>query len=203
MLRYTIASLPHRHSRFLPDEIPPQNHTRKKKYRRYSRRSRYSGSTTELEVQHPLQQHGSRSESSGGGSSKSTFSLTLTMNKIGVDKPNHHPSPTLAPSIASSNPVELYSPCPTIELPLPSSSHHEPIHPPTHTNPALLPEIERQRLNILIQQRAVLLASGNTNDKSVYAELSLLEEQIQILQSRHDVSLPPQQDIPPPYEDEQ
>jgi hypothetical protein len=203
-----IDSHPHRHStsRFLRDENPLENHPRKKKYRRYSRRSRYSSGTMELDVRKLLPQDGNRYEAreiplpsgsrqwQSSNPTISTFSLTLNTNKI-VNMPIHHGSQTaLVPPTVLSNQIEQYSPRPTIELPLSSSSQNDPI------NRTLLPDIERQRLNTLIQQRAALLASGNTSDKSMYNELLLLEEQIQLLR-RQDVSLP-QHDIPPPYNDE-
>ena len=217
-----IDSHPHRHStsRFLRDEDTLENHPRKKKYRRYSRRSRYSSGTMELEVLKFLPQDGSRYEAreiplpsgsrqwQSSNPTISTFSLTLNTNKI-ANMPIHHvvddsqTSVTLVPPTVSFNQIEQYSPRPTVDLPLQplsSSSQNDPIHAPNSINRTLLPEIERHRLNTLIQQRAALLASGNTSDKSVYGELLLLEEQIQLLR-RQDESLP-QHDIPPPYEDE-
>ena len=133
-----IELRPHRHSRsrFLRDENDPKNATPKKKYRRYSRRSRYSTRIMELEVRNSVPPIGSRSEAressmpsgnrkwhSDSNSTNSTFSLTLNTNKIGVNKPHHQvvdasqTSITLVPLTISSNQVEQYSPS-TIELPL-------------------------------------------------------------------------------------
>lgn len=213
-----IELRPHRHSRsrFLRDENDPENATPKKKYRRYSRRSRYSTRIMELEVRNSVPPIGNRSEPrgssmpsgnrqwhSGSNSTNSTFSLTLNTDKIGVNKPHHQvvdasqTSITLVPLTISTNQVEQYSPS-TIELPLqPLSLPSEFIKTPNLINPSLLPEVGGERLNTLIQQKTSFLASGNTSDKAVCGFL-LLEKQIEILR-RQDASLV-QQDNLPPYE---
>jgi len=180
------------------DEIPSENHPRKRKYRRYSRRSRHSSGTVELDASQdgnrpkarkmPLRL-GNRQWRLSSGSTNSTFSLALNMKKMGV---NHHivdRSQTLAtivPSTVSSSEVDQR---PTTELPLLSSSQNEPIHPSNHINPASLPEVERHSL---IQQRAT---ARNTSDKGVNGELLVL------LLEGQDLSLP-QPETPPPYEPE-
>ena len=159
----------------LRDEIPSENYPRKKKCRRYSRRSRHSSGTVELDAlqdgnrpkarKMPLRL-GDRQWRLSSGSTNSTFSLALNMKKMGV---NHHivdRSQTLATIVSSTVSSKQVDPRPKIELPLLSSSQNEPIHPSNHINPASLPEVERHPPT---QQRAT---AGNTSDKSVNGELS-------------------------------
>jgi hypothetical protein len=188
-------------SGFLRDEIPSENQRRIKKYRRYSRRSRHPGGTVEVD----LSEDGNRPEGReiplrlGNRLRLSTLALNVKEIHHIVDRSQ---TSATVPLTASSNQAEQCSLLqPSIELPLLSPSQNDSIHdPPKHISPASLPQIERQRLNTLIQQRAVLLASGNTSDKSVNGELILLEEQIKSL--RHQDLALPQPDTPPPYDPE-
>lgn len=211
---------PHRHSRnrFLCDEILTENDPPKGKYHRYSRYSRRSSGTMamELDARHAEPQISVTEDGSAPmtheGSLPSAYrdlhpgrldSTILNTIKMGVNKSNHkvvdgrQTSASSSALIASdlgtvsSNQVEQYS---TREL-TSSPSQNNILHPLQRpNNSSLPPSVDRQRLNDLIQQRAALLASENTSDKSVYNELLLLEEQIQILRCR-DISLP-HQDIP-------
>lgn len=122
-----------------------------------------------------------------------TTSTTLTSSDLGT---------------VLSNQVEHYSPRPTSSLvgierhrhhrhhplqpPSLSSQHDELLYSPRYpnlNNPTSPPDTGRQRLDTLIQQRAALLASGNTiSDKGVHNELLLLEQEIQVLKTWLDVS---------------
>lgn len=176
---------------FLSDSEPPkQKHPRHSRHSRRLRQKQHSSGIMELDVRKSIPQgvvieggsrrskpHASDNQQRHSDSDSTNSTLSLDTNPMNDNRSNH---PVVNDRRAST---------PSSDLATVSSNQVGPASPT---------EVGRQRLNALIRQRAALLASGNTGDKSVYNELMLLEEQIQILILRHpDAS---SQDTPPPYE---